>query len=280
MQAKGVTVSAPPLEPLLQAVLESPKYRTVSADLVRRIGLRELEARRNLKEAVKATKNTLHQIAGAYLDGKMRYADWLAALESRAQSGDRQQFRDCCIEIMGHHASTRERLDSLPEFYTATLAGLAPIHSLLDVACGLNPLAIPWMPLAPDARYYACDLYSDMMAFLEGLFPLSGVQGRAQVCDLAALPPTQRVEVALVLKVLPPLEQQERGAGIGLLRALQADYLLVSFPTRTLGGRNVRMAANYEAWFHKTIAAEGWETERFEFPNELCFLVRKARGRP
>ena len=63
---------------------------------------------------------------------------------------------------------------------------LPPIRSVLDVACGLNPLAIPWMPLAPDVHYYACDIYADMIAFLNGFFQIAGIDGQAQACDLVS----------------------------------------------------------------------------------------------
>src|SRR5579884_301746 len=262
------------IDALVAAVQQSPKYRAVSPDLIRRVGLRELAVRHGLKEAIKETKNTLHQFAGAYLDRKTRYAKWLERLSDA--SADSERFRQCCREIMAAHASTRERLPILEEFYTTTLARLGPIHSVLDVACGFNPLAIPWMPLAPVAVYTAVDLYSDLAAFLNAFFPLAGVSGQGLVGDVGTAPPTTRAELALVLKALPLLEQWDRQAGLNLLRALQADFLLVSFPTASLGGNSRGMLANYEAHFHDLVRSEPWQVERFAFATELCFLVQKC----
>jgi 16S rRNA (guanine(1405)-N(7))-methyltransferase len=275
-------------------VRSSPKYATVGEELVRSIGLRELAARRNLKEAIKATKNKLHQVAGAYVDGRLPYDEWLVLLGSardarrgeeqtgRAADGDdsqfsilNSQFRQACQAIMRHHASTRERLPILQEFYATTLASLGPLRSVLDLACGLNPLALPWMPLAPGALYYACDIYADMMAFLNQFFALAGVRGQARVCDLVAAPPREAADLALVLKALPPLDQQAKHAGRDLLRALNARHILVSFPAHSLGGRGKGMAENYELRFRDMADAEGWSIERFVFPTELAFLVRK-----
>lgn len=269
----AATSTPSPIDRLIAAVRESPKYRAVSVDLVRAIGQRELAARRNLKEAIKATKNTLHQVAGAYLDGRAHYETWLETLAAHA--GDPQRFRQDCVEIMGCHASTRERLPILDEFYTVTLGKIAPVRSVLDIACGFHPLAIPWMPLAPEATYIACDIYSDLMAFLERFSALAGVRGQAEVRDVATSPPPQQAELALLLKALPPLEQLDKTAGLNLLRTIRADYLLVSFPTRSLGGRNRSMEENYEARFRDQIRSESWEVERFVFPTELCFLIKK-----
>ena len=265
------------LEELVGAVVESPKYHAVSEDLIRRIGLRELVARRNLKEAIKATRNKLHQVAGAYLDGRPDYAAWAEQLATAAQAGD-SELRRASLQIMQHHASTRERAAILESFYAQALAGLPPIRSVLDVACGLNPLARPWMPLAADVAYYACDIYSDMIGFLNDYFRIAGVRGQAQVCDLVGDPPGQPVDLALVLKVLPPLEQLDKRAGLNLLRALNAEYLLVSFPARSLGGRDKGMVEHYAGRFLALAAAEDWPVERFEFATELAFRVKKGWG--
>ena len=278
------------------SVRSSQKYAAISEAMIRSIGLRELAARRNLKAAIKATKNKLHQVAGAYLDARLPYDDWLALLgaadDGRRTTDDGRRTADesfsnsvlspqssalirACREIMRHHASTRERLPILESFYATTLESLGPVHSVLDLACGLNPLALPWMPLAPDARYYACDIYADMIAFLNGFFAQAGIRGQARVCDLVVGAPDEQADLALVLKALPPLDQQAKHAGRDLLRALNARHMLVSFPAHSLSGRGKGMAENYEQRFRAMTDAEGWQIERFVFPTELAFLVTK-----
>ena len=65
-----MSVQSDQLEKLVETVLTSSKYKAVSHDLIRSIGLRELAKRSSLKEAVKATKSKLHQVGGAYLNDK------------------------------------------------------------------------------------------------------------------------------------------------------------------------------------------------------------------
>jgi 16S rRNA (guanine(1405)-N(7))-methyltransferase len=270
------------LEELLESIRASKKYAAVSEDLVRAVGRRELAARRSLKEAIKATKNKLHQVAGAFLDARPPYEQWLELLRDSAETHDSSALgaqsstlAAACAEIMRHHASTRERLPILDPLYRRVFAALPPIHRVLDVACGLNPLAIPWMPLAPGATYLACDLYADMADFLNDFFALAGVAGRAEVRDVVSHPPRQPADLALVLKALPTLDQIAKDAGRDLLRALDAPYLLVSFPARSLGGRDKQMASHYAERFAALAAAEGWAAEQLDFPSELAFLVRK-----
>ena len=263
------------LEQLVNAVLASPKYQNVCPDFIRRIGSQELPKRRTLKDAIKATKNKLHQVGGAYLEGEAHYAAWLDELEKVSQSGDRGDFLKVCARTMSHHSSTKERLAILDRFYATTLAGLPPIRSVLDVACGLNPLAIPWMPLAENAEYYAVDVYQDMVDFLNGFMALLPIRGHAQAGDVIQACPAQPVDVAFVLKTLPCLEQVDKSAGRRLLETINARHLLVSFPVHSLGGRSKGMAANYEARFREQVADKAWTIERFEFTTELVFRVTK-----
>lgn len=261
-----------PLERLVADVLAGAKYRTISPALVRAVGARELAARRSHREAVKETKARLHQVAGAFLDRSPRYAAWLAELRA---AGDDEALRAACRSIMAGHASTRERLPQLEQLYGAVFAALPPVGSVVDVACGLNPLAAPWMTLAPGARYMACDLYADMCAFIDAALPALGLAGEAAVWDLSGGPPPWQADIALVLKTLPVLEHVRRGAGHSLLRGLAARHLVVSFPTRSLGGRNVGMAATYTGQMQAIAASEGWSYTTREFANELVFVVAK-----
>ena len=66
---------------LVAAVLDSPKHGRICEEFIRRVGAEELPKRRNLKDAIKATKNKLHQVGGAYLDGSLPYARWLDRLQ-------------------------------------------------------------------------------------------------------------------------------------------------------------------------------------------------------
>ena len=262
-----------PLDRLADAILASAKYKNVCEDFIRNVGLRELSKQRSLKDAIKATKNKLHQVGGAYLDSRVNYARWLDQLRDAHGSSDREKFLKACRIVMSYHASTRERLEIIDRFYTETLAGLSPLHTVLDIACGLNPLAIPWMPLAANAKYYAIDIYQDMINFLNEFMALTDVQCHALAGDVLQYCPTQRVDIAFLLKTIPCLGQVDKFAGIRLLEMINADYLLVSFPVHTLGGRDKGMVTYYANQFRELVAGKPWDVKRFEFATELAFLV-------
>ncbi len=135
------------LENLVEQVRQGDRYREIDIDLIRSIGRRELRDRRKLREAVKATRAKLHQVGGAYLEAIPDYASWREKLVSLPAGRKTPELREFCMQIMHAHASTRERLPILDTFYSTTLSGITPINSVLDLACGLNPMALPWMPL-------------------------------------------------------------------------------------------------------------------------------------
>ncbi|HEY7348280.1 MAG TPA: hypothetical protein VH599_08145 [Ktedonobacterales bacterium] len=262
------------LDTLTQAVLTSPRYRSICPEVVRDIGACELTKRRNLPEAIKATKAKLHQIGGAYLTGR-QYAQWLDALTQAYQTGGEPSLKDACRQVMAYHSSTRERLPILERFYVSALADLPPARVVLDLACGLNPLAVAWMPLAADVEYHAYDLYQDMADFLNGFLALARVQGHAEARDVLSRCPTQHADLALLLKALPCLEQLDAQAGIRLLEGVNADHLLVSFPAQSLGGKKKGMVQHYEAHFRQLVAGKPWSIKRLEFATEVAFLISK-----
>ena len=82
------------LETLVTAVLSSAKYRHVSPEFVRAVGARELVIRPNLKAAVKATKNVLHQAGGARVSVAPREAVRALADEHHVGGARQHEPRD------------------------------------------------------------------------------------------------------------------------------------------------------------------------------------------
>jgi 16S rRNA (guanine(1405)-N(7))-methyltransferase len=257
---------------LVAAVRGGAKYRHLDPALVEAVAAAELGKGRTFKESVKATRNKLHQVAGAYLPDRADYTSWLKLISETTNNEER---RAALRRVMAHHASARERLPFLDSFYATLLADLPPIHSVLDLACGLNPLAAPWMPLAAGAVYNACDIYQDQIDFLNRVFQVQGQQGEAFVCNLLQGVPDRGADVALLLKTIPCLEQLNKEIGPRLLAEIDAPVIVISFPARSLGGRAKGMVQNYAAHFAELVAGRPWQITRFDFPTEMVFRVQR-----
>ncbi len=268
--------SPSPLDRVIEAVSAKKKYRQVHPALIRSLAASELAKGRSEKEAAHAVAGKLHQVGSAYFPGQPDYAHLAHDLAGLPHDPGDTALKDFCLSAMKAHRSTRERLPILDQFFNQTLASIAPVTSVLDLACGFNPLAIPWMPLAPGAAYHGCDIYLDMVAFLNTFLQHLGNPGGFSACDLQDAMPDSPVQLALLLKTLPCLEQLERSISQDLLAAIPAKIVLVSYPVRSLGGRSKGMPETYSRQFNQLCAGRGWQVERFDFSSELAFLIRKS----
>jgi 16S rRNA (guanine(1405)-N(7))-methyltransferase len=241
---------------------------------VRRIAAQEWARRRALKPAVKATKAKLHQVWGAY-EAPVDYARELDALRAAYAGEGVEGVRSACRRLLGLHASTRERLPILEGFYTRIYARTGKPRALLDLACGLNPLSVPWMDLPSGTSYHAYDIDGERTVFLGRVIELMGFSGGARLQDVLVDPPTGGADVALLLKSVPCLEQQQRGGTLALLDALDVAHVVVSYPVHTLGRRRVGMPEHYARAFDDMLAARSWGVARLDFRSELVYVVDK-----
>lgn len=263
------------LTTLVAEVTKSPKYASVSIDLVREIGSKELAKTKNIKEAIKATRNKIHQVGSAYQETPIPYTNWLqelTALPTTIQAPETISFIRACLPL---HASTKERLPFIETFFPQTLAPIQPVESIFDVACGLTPLCLPWMPAAENVRYTGVDIYENMTHFLDRFYNHFSLDHSFSTVNIFQEIPREKVHLALVLKTIPCLEQVDKTIGTRLLETLNAENILVSFPSRGLGGRSKGMARNYETHFYQLIEGKNWQVTKTEFTNEIAFLIRK-----
>ena len=269
------------LEKLTQQVIANPKYQRIYPQLVHRLSQEAIVKGLKGKSAVKHVRNKLHQVAGAYFKQKIDFSKATAKLTNLPKDRTNQEIKDYCRDWMQGHASTLERLPILKDFFQTCLESIAPITSILDLACGLNPLAIPWMPLAPQAHYQACDIYLDMLDLINSFLKHINLSGQAYPCDLVTTNPPpisssqKKVQLAFLLKSIPCLEQMDKSITPRLLDAIPAEHILVSYPGQSLGGRQKGMKDFYWQHFQELISGTNWQVKAFDFPSELAFLVSK-----
>jgi 16S rRNA (guanine(1405)-N(7))-methyltransferase len=186
-------------------------------------------------------------------------------------------MREACRRLLALHASTRERLPILDRFYATiwTHTGGVP-RSLLDVACGLNPLTLPWMGLPGGTAYTAYDIDVERVDFLRRCLPLLGTAAQVRLQDVLCDPPRERADVALLLKSSTCLERQREGVTLALLDVLDAAYVVVTFPVQSLGRRDKGMRRHYRDWFADALSARQWPVAELILDSELVFVVHKG----
>ena len=243
---------------LKEKLLNSKKYRDVCPQTVERIW-NECEAKfKKEKDVDRAAREALHGITGAFMTER----ETKTAMDL-AKNGDWEA-------LLSMHASTRERLpvENLERVTERILEVTGEPQSILDLACGLNPI---WLKHRfPNARIQGIDISG---ACVNVLCAFSGVEAR--LGDLLCEIPQETADIALLFKVLPLLERQKTGAAVMVLNQLNAENIVVSFPTRSLGGRDVGMAKHYAEWMEMHIPENRSVAAQFTEGNELFYILKQ-----
>ena len=250
---------------LLEKLLQSKKYRDVCPDTVRRIWGECAAKHKKPKDAERAAREALHGITGAFMTPAEAAG---CAADIRAwhggARGDEQLER-----LLKWHASTRERLplSAMDALYARIFALTGTPGHVLDLACGINPIYLA----ARGVRTTGVDISGEAVRLINAF----GMPADAVCGDLLCRLPEGRHDVALLFKALPLLERQRRGAAADVLRAIDARCIVASFPTRTLGGRNVGMAGHYAAWMAEQLPDNRRIVGMFEIENEMFYILEE-----
>lgn len=253
-------------------VLSSKARGHIPPSLAEGIARQELAKGFGEKEAVKRLKGRLHQLMLSFEPD----AGKVSSLEERMRKNtDRDELKSLALEGLKLHSSTKERLCSMEEAYSFCFGGLRP-SSVLDLACGVNPLALPWMGLPEGVIYTAADASGLCGRLVMAFFAAWKANGSFTQTDLSVDMPEGSYDVALLLKALPTLDRIQEGLGIRCLAAVRASYVAVSFPIKSLGGCNVGMEGFYAGRFEKDAESAGWRFKKTVIGDELFYLVTKS----
>ena len=243
------------------------KYAAVYPPLVERL-LTE-EQHKKSPDSAKAVKTKLHQVYGAYNqdNGYKKAVTIINTLEGQGLS-----LQTAAESLLALHASTKERLPHYAEFYNFIFEHTGLVESVMDIGCGYNPFSIPLLlcacerfvskdnyikPPVHDIKikaYHAYDIDTRVADLTNRFFAYLCMPQLARCADLAIYTPPEQAEIALMLKLLPVLEAQSPGSGFRLARELNARYLVITYPLKSLGGREKGMARHYSAIFEEALA--------------------------
>lgn len=257
-------------------VRQSRKYRELDLPeqtLTDLIG-QEVGRHKSDREALQAARMRLHNLVAPYL-GDPDYPVAALQLEAAFASREPGAIQAACADILKTHASTRERLPHLDQFYTAIFSITGRPATLLDLACGLNPLAFPWMDLPPATHYHAYDLHQPRVALLNHYFRLQGLAPLAEQRDILVEPPQIEADVAFFFKEAHRFEQRRRGCNRPFWLSLHVKWLVVTLPASSLTGRH-DLAAGHRKLVSKALAGLDWPVMEQQVGNELIFCIHKG----
>ena len=275
--AKKTLPSIDPAEKdaLADRLADSRKYRQLNLPRETFLDLIEKAAqtRSSIKDVDEVMRRKLHNLVAPYL-GDPHYEQMHKTIPALPVSYDDPAVRQFCLTALNSHSSTRERIPIQEEFYRRIFLFTGTPAVILDLACGLNPFALPWMHLTPTARYLAYDLHEPRIEMINAFLNHFGQGGAAIQQDILVDPPQTPADVAFFFKEAHRFEQRESGCVRAFLENLPVKFILLSLPTETLTGPR-SMLDQDRRLVDAACTGQPWDLEEMIFPSEIVFCIRK-----
>jgi 16S rRNA (guanine(1405)-N(7))-methyltransferase len=262
------------VEQIVRNILSSRKYKNLYEPTVRRVTA-SCFAKYGGKKAEEEARNELHRIWGSYYGIRPDFHKLFRRFkDGLADSGD---AKTSILPILNRQSSTKERIPILDDFYRKIFAITGIPKTIIDHGCGLNPLTYFWMGLKDDSRYSARDIDAEETDFINAVMAETGKSSQvsARTGDILEDSP-EKADVAFMLKLIPPIEQQEKGAALPTIKKQDSPFVVVSFPVASISGGKRGMAEFYEKQFEEIVSGEPWKNSKIIFPTELVFVIDKT----
>lgn len=227
------------------------------------------------RELPKEIKNKLHQIWGAFYDGNPNFDKILTKF---SEIKDNQaEIKHVLTQINQLHSSTGERLAIIPDIYEQIFKICKSSKSITEYGCGLNALSLILSDFEKKYKYIGYDIDQKEVEFLNKVFEelgLSNFQAKYGDIFTQELP---KSDIALLLKLLPTIEQQQKGISLEILNKLPNKWIVVSFPVFSIGKKAKNMTEFYTTWLEELLPKLQFKTSvvKLEFKTELVFVVCK-----
>lgn len=171
-------------------------------------------------------------------------------------------------ELLQTHSSTKERYDNYP-IIREYISSINP-KSILDLGCGLNPIAIA----SKEVRYYAADIKEDEIYLLREFFRENNIQGKAFIYDLRKIDNSlPEADLVLLFKVFDVLESKGHKLAEKILDTIHSKDILVSFSTKTLSGKP--MNHPQRGWIERLAERKGYKFGIIKIKNEIIYHLTK-----
>ncbi len=182
------------------------------------------------------------------------------------------------ISILQSHVSTKERLPYYEEFFFQIFTITGNPSSILDLACGLHPVAYYHFTKLTQTTYTACELSEVECEQLQDFFDSNGFKAKAQALNIVKeyeTIPKAHYDVCFLLKTLDTCEHQRRYITYDILKAIHANFIVASFPIQNVKGIKMNRDSTIH-WFEKMIQRLDFHFKTIEFEGEIVYILQKV----
>lgn len=215
----------------------------------------------------KFTRKKLRTLHGVFQKNKLseRKKDfYLLKKDFDFESESTQKF-------LKSHLSTYERINFYPSLYNEIEKRTGKIETLIDLACGLNPLSYS---LLKDLKKAICyDINREEINFIKEFFEkIEKIENEVDVLDLTKTKSlntisniSKNIDCCFLFKTLDSLESIKRGTSKELIQKINSKFIIISFSNKTISGKN--NITSKRTWFKKIIDAKKIDNKKIEMLN-------------
>ena len=249
------------------------EFLAKNKDIREKLGTSKYGQFRRSKEhelVIKKVRAGLREIYGVFIlsDYKKRYE----LLEAIRKSPSPENHN----RILELHKSSKERLPYYGLVYKKIFDATGLPERIVDLACGLNPLSYPYLGCKPE--YLACDLAEKDLEFIKEYFAIMRIRGSVKKVDLIkdnVSKIVKGIDIVFLFKTLDSLESVKWNISQELLKRLKAKSIVVSFATKSLGGKKA-IKKERRAWFERLAKEQNYTFESFEIPGEIFYILTSS----
>jgi hypothetical protein len=272
---------------IINEIKNKKELRNISDKVVENILKRELRKKQYLYKKLSSIKNIrqlkndeefyllfkevrriLHELYGLYTPKEDKEIDKILFNNEMA-------LEQKIIELLMLTRSTAERINFYKEIYKNIFIE-KPVE-ILDLASGLNPISIYFSDQKPK-KYYYVDISEKILDINYQILKELNIENEGWLIDL--LDPDYRIfkhfQYIFFWKIFSILEKYDFYAPRNLLSKLDFDYLIISFPQKSIGKkRNLGLAWRYKIKRFITYKLKYKIIKEFDIPYEYFIIVKK-----
>ncbi|MFP3256696.1 MAG: hypothetical protein RXO36_02710 [Candidatus Nanopusillus acidilobi] len=272
---------------IINEIKNKKELRNISDKVVENILKKELRKKQYLYKRLSSIKNIkqlkndeefyllfkevrriLHELYGLYTPKEDKEID-------KILFNNEMTLEQKIIELLMLTRSTAERLNFYKDIYKNIFIE-KPVE-ILDLASGLNPISIYFSDQKP-RKYYYVDISEKILDINYQILKELNIENEGWLIDL--LDPDDRIfrhyQYIFFWKIFPILEKYDFYAPRNLLSKLDFDYLIISFPQKSLGKkRNLGLAWRYKIKRFVIYKLKYKIIKEFDIPYEYFLIVGK-----
>lgn len=229
----------------------------------------KIDSPKSYKEELKAVRKELREKYGLFITKEAKKS---GKIMEKLRKGENLQ--EACVEMLKTHRSSKERLEFYSEIYNKIFSKIKGIHSVLDLACGMNPFSYIFIPKYKDKEYTCVELNESDCKTINEFFKVAKLKGKAVSMDLSKTENINKLpnsDVCFLFKMITTIEEKEWILE-ELIKSLKSKYIIVSLPTKTISGKKMKTTG---MWINEMVEKLGYKCEGFDVENEAFYIITK-----